>query len=250
MNQGKFAQITWVVFEAAGPLIWREPDERGMFKIRCARAGLGLMPDQARAAWARTQEWSLGQELREWQGAPALDDRVFQFAQDRAALRGFLPPEKLEAALLRLAQAPVPRTTWRVDRRAFRVLDDLRAARLRAGVVSHFVPGVADLLAKAGLPEEVEVLAAAEEADSPGARQALIRRALQGAGSAPDETLYVGTHPIGLSAATAAGTLTAWFDREERGAWPRQLPPPDVVIPQLSDLGPLLGLGTRRPASR
>jgi FMN phosphatase YigB (HAD superfamily) len=241
VRQVDLSGVVWVTFEVIGPLVRREPDEMASFKIRCARAGMVLTPEEARRAWARAQEWSLDQEVREWEGVAALEERVFRLARDGAALREVAPAEGFDAAALALAKAPAPNSSWRADPEARGALEELRAAGLQLGAVSHLAPDIGELLASEGLEDLVQSLASVNDVRADGLTAAVMRLALRRAQCSGAEALYVGEHPIAARCAQAAGALTAWLRREGCPPWPDRLPEPDATVERLAGISSLLG---------
>jgi putative hydrolase of the HAD superfamily len=65
---------------------------------------------------------------------------------------------------------------------------------------------------------------------------ALFLRALEWAGAAPEEALHVGDDPwLDVDAARRVGIGAVWVNRDGR-EWPRQLPPPEAEVADLSEL--------------
>ena len=117
------------------------------------------------------------------------------------------------------------------------VLRDLRRMGLKVGVIMNGPPAVQrHLLSSLGLEAHLDyvLLAEAEGYSKPDVR--VFRRALQLAGAASVEMLYVGDSPVAdVLGAARAGIRTVWYRTGRRGI-PRGFPMPDYTITELDEV--------------
>jgi len=117
------------------------------------------------------------------------------------------------------------------------VLGELRRNGLQCGVILNGSPAVQrHMLECLGLETRLDhvVLGQVEGYAKPDVR--LFRRALDAAGTAPDQMLYVGDSPLtDVFGAVRAGIRTAWYQTGLRRL-PQGFPPPDFTIRSLSEV--------------
>ena len=114
------------------------------------------------------------------------------------------------------------------------VLEDLRARGTELGVISNFEPWLEELLLRLDLTRffPVRVISGLEGVEKPD--PTIFRLALDRAGLAPEETVYVGDVPdFDVEPAAALGMFPVLIDRRERhGAFAG----PGVRITDLAEL--------------
>jgi putative hydrolase of the HAD superfamily len=117
------------------------------------------------------------------------------------------------------------------------VLRELGRMGLKRGVIMNGPPAAQrHLVSSLGLEQHLDhvILAEAEGYSKPDVR--LFRRALQIAGAASAEVLYVGDSPItDLLGASRAGIRTVWY-RTGRRRIPKGFPTPDYTITALDEV--------------
>ena len=120
---------------------------------------------------------------------------------------------------------------------AHRVLAELGRRGLRRGVIMNGAPAVQrHLVQSLGLEPHLEhvVLGEIEGYSKPDVR--LFKRALELAGVAAEEMLYVGDSPLtDVLGASRAGIPVAWLNTGRRRL-PRDFPTPDVSVTSLSEV--------------
>ncbi len=124
-----------------------------------------------------------------------------------------------------------------VRRDAFQLLGELAERGIVRGAIVNGIPAAErHLVQSLGLDSHLDhlVLAQVEGFQKPDVR--IFRRALEIAGCAPQEALYVGDSPLtDVLGASRAGMPTVWFN-EGRRVLPRGFPPPDFTISRLREL--------------
>ena len=123
--------------------------------------------------------------------------------------------------------------TFKLYPGAFELLDGLRAASLRVGVVSNWGPRLPQLLTGLGIAERVDFVlcSGAERCEKP--EPEIFRRALARAELRPEESLHAGDHPEkDVAGARRAGMAAVLVDHARRQ--------PSGVAPKVHDLGELL----------
>jgi putative hydrolase of the HAD superfamily len=125
---------------------------------------------------------------------------------------------------------------------AFEVLAELRRRDIKLGIVTNgeteFQNRHIDALGLAPLVDAV-LISEAEGLRKPDAR--LFLRAASRLGTPAERCLFVGDNPeVDIRGADAAGMATAWFAHEN--SWPFSLSPPDLVLHDLGELLPHVGV--------
>ncbi len=232
--------LTWLFCDAAGTLLLPQPTEAEVYKVRAARAGLMLTPEQAEHAWSKATRWALEQEIRQHAGAaePVPEDQ-FLLAMHVAALHDCVAPERLPQAAAAFVRTRPPGMQWRADPEAAPVLATLLRAGLRLGVVSNFDTALPQLLERHGLADYFAVIVASAAVGVAKPDPAIMHHALQQAGADPGSSAYLGDHPLDILCAHEAGMTAIWLNRGQ-ATWDfTHITAPDAQVsgwPELPDL--------------
>lgn len=119
---------------------------------------------------------------------------------------------------------------------------DAVAQHARIGMITNGPSGIQrEKIRLLGIGDLFPFILVSEEENAWKPDPAIFARALELAGVAPGEAVYVGDSPENdVAGARAAGLASVWINRRGR-AWPGG-PPPDFEISDLRQLLPLLGL--------
>lgn len=110
-------------------------------------------------------------------------------------------------------------------------------ADFRLGLVSDGTSAVQrGKLSRTGLERFFEVIVISEEAGATKPDPRPFWLALEGLGVPPEKAWFVGDHPVkDVAGARALGMHAVW---RRHGAWPDDLPAPDLVVDSLEELRP------------
>ena len=101
------------------------------------------------------------------------------------------------------------------------VLEALRGAGLRLGIVSNWEPGLPDLCASLGIRDHFDFVVVSETEGYVKPHPRMFERALELAGVAPDQAIHVGdSYPEDIEGARALGIAGVLVDRKRHGRIP------------------------------
>jgi putative hydrolase of the HAD superfamily len=210
-------KVSWILFDAGNTLI-----HLNYSKVIAALGQAGLRVDEPalRRAEAGARRDLDAAILAAWgAGVPPrtgwIEARVWKEFWARAvALCGAAPGETVRLAG-QILEVTRPAASWdQVDPSTPQVLDDLRAAGYRLGVISNSNGTVAGQLEALGLASRMEFVIDSADVGVEKPHPAIFHHALARAGGvAPDQALYVGdVYAIDVLGAAGAGMRAVLFD--------------------------------------
>jgi putative hydrolase of the HAD superfamily len=234
-------EIKAVFFDAGETLLYPHPGFAELFSEVVREAGHDVDPASVRevmfGSTQRFTDWMRSEEARLWSTS---EDRSRTFW--RRVYGSFLAELGIDRDLDRLSDALYTRFTdlasYRLHPDALPTLERLRRTTLTLGLISNFEEWLERLLDSLEVAHffDVTVISGIEGVEKPDLK--IFRIALERAGVAAENAVYVGDHPFfDVEAAGEAGMFPVLIDR--RG---RHVDSEGVRITSLEELPAALGL--------
>lgn len=236
------ARFRAVFFDAGETLLSAHPSFAEIFVATMAEHGVGVDPGEVEAARGAVFGQDLDELAREaglttWSTSPVFSRRFWSLAYGQ--LLGRLGVDDPDGSLI---GALYERFT-RFD--SYRLFDDvlptiaaIREAGITVGLISNFEEWLEEMLTAWEVTTLFEpiVISGREGLEKPD--PAIFRLAVERAGVAPEDAVYVGDHPrIDAAAAEAVGMASILIDR--RGHHPSH---EGHRVSRLADILPLIGV--------
>ena len=210
-------EVKAVFFDAGETLLYPHPGFVELFSEVVRKAGHDIDPARVREVMfgssQRFTDWMRSEEARLWSTS---EDRSRAFW--RRVYGSFLSELGIDRDLERLSDALYARFTdlasYRLHPDALPTLERLRRTTLTLGLISNFEEWLERLLDSLEVAHffDVTVISGIEGVEKPDPQ--IFRIALERAGVAPENAVYVGDHPLfDVEAATDAGMFAVLIDR-------------------------------------
>lgn len=221
-ERGDGGPLEAVLLDVGGTLLVEAPRRHALYAEAARARGLEVEPADMRKLMALTAQRmprEVGPHYRYSEGWFRLFiERIF-------VGRLGLAPERLGDLVDELIARFRDPATFRLYPHALELLDELRAAGLRIGIVSNWSEALPGILAGLGVAERVDfaLVSALERTEKPGAE--IFRRALERTATAPERTVHAGNDLVlDVRGALDSGILGLLVDHGHRGGGPRGIP--------------------------
>ncbi|MSQ24173.1 MAG: HAD family hydrolase [Chloroflexi bacterium] len=252
------SSIRAVFFDVGGTLAHPRPSFNGLLAEVCCRAGLSVTLEAATlaeaAVWQKIAQREGGGRGFTLSAASSREFWLWVYGAFLDELGAPVPNEVIAEDLFNTFTQP---ENYQLYDDALPILDRLKAAGIRMGIISNWEPWAAQLLDALGIRDYFDCTSISGELGFEKPDPAIFRHALAAAGLTAGEVLHVGDNPLDdVAGARAAGLRAVLIDRAgEVDGEPNRpyLMIPPVVGPTLAtdesprirsllELAPLLGL--------
>lgn len=205
-----------VIFDVGDTLVSYVPSIKEQFAQRMASiAGISASDAALQKMSDAAKQAEYDQLMREWLGAPRMEDEPYMRMQIKAALQKVCSAEKTDELVERFMETPLSFDGKIVHPFVKDVLQTLREHGLRLGVVSNDSPRLREFLRENLLSVCFDTIVISGEEGIEKPDPEIMLRALQRMGVRAERSLYVGDHPFDVLCAKHAGMDCAWIATEK-----------------------------------
>lgn len=209
-------KYTAVIFDVGDTLVSYVPSIKDQYAQRMkAYFGMSMSESMLQKMIDAAKQAEYQQLMREWLGAPRMEDTPYLRMQIKAALRATALLEETEELVDRFMDNPLSYDGKNVLPGVTDVLRTLKENGVRMGIVSNDAPKLREFLSERRLLEyfDTVVISGEEGIEKPDPR--IMHLAMQRMAVSGERTLYVGDHPFDVLCAKHAGMDCAWIASKE-----------------------------------
>jgi putative hydrolase of the HAD superfamily len=241
---------SFVFFDVGDTLVRVDPSWSAIYLRCCREFGLAVDEDALERAVGEASGGGFWDGSGPYQASEEASYRRIK-AFDARVMAALGHPDLPDRFYRRMGQLFLAAEAWHVFPDVRPALDQLRAAGIRAAVISNWVWALPELLHDLDLADHFERVVVSSRVGYDKPHPAIFQRALELTGVPPDAAIHVGDNPAtDVAGARAAGIRPILIRRRPlpHAAYPDVRLEDVPVVRDLSELSALLGIDRPTPA--
>ena len=203
-----------VIFDVGDTLVQYVPTIEEQYMQRLKELGESVTQKEVQSMIEAAKRTEYEQLIREWNGAPRMEDEPYLRMQAEAALRDVYSAHSVERLLPMFMEAPITYDGKEVKAEVKETLEHLKTHGYKLGIVSNDSPRLRSFLQEKGLAEYFDVIVISGEEGIEKPDPQIMKIAMKRMNAVPQKCLYVGDHPFDVLCAKHAGMDCAWIASE------------------------------------